>query len=153
MSSYLFCIYFPEQNLFHAKLFACQGILAFKYFLICWSTHSNRIMTQGIIYSLVWSIFLFTISTQLVIASVILLELATILYMTTHVTLDEALDKALSRLDSFHKAIMDTFPLQYTSYTRRDYLAFLLENRLGESFDYFYYWVVFMLFQLSLYSV
>ena len=56
--------------------------------------------TQAIIFSLVWLKWLILILTQLAIASVLLLEYTATLYLTTHDTLDIALNEASSRLDS-----------------------------------------------------
>ena len=76
--------------------------------------------------------------TQLDIASVLLLEFATTLYLTTNATLDEALDHAFSKLDSFCGAVVEAFPLPYSSYTKGDYLGFLLKNRLCKSLISFF---------------
>lgn len=66
-------------------------------------------------------------------ASVLVLECATTLYLSTHTTLDAALKEASSRLDSVYDALMEKFPLPETSYTREDYLEFVLKNKLGRS--------------------
>ena len=77
------------------------------------------------------------ILTQLAVASVLLLECAATLYLTTHATLDVALEEACSRFGSLDGALKEAFPLPHTSYTESDYLAFVLKNKLGMSFIFF----------------
>ena len=84
--------------------------------------------------ALVWSISLMLILTELAIAALLLFEYAATLFLTTHTTLGAALNEAYSKLASLNGALKEAFPLPHTSYTRDDYLAFVLKNKLGMSF-------------------
>jgi len=75
--------------------------------------------------------------TYLLIVSVLLLECATVLFMTTDATLDIALHEAYSKFNSSYNALKTELSfLSSQDFTTSDYLAFILKHRLG-MFSYF----------------